>query len=120
VISVSGTSPAVCGTLIVPESPTDGKYPGIAVPAVRVHVLDRHRYDPVAAAVWLMAAVRAEHADSLRLTARKMDELAGTDRLRHVIVEGADPASLLAEWRAESARFLEARAPFLLYPPELP
>ena len=107
-------------TVIVPENPTDGKYAGIAVPAVRLHVLDRERFDPVAVALWLLAAVRAEHPDSLRLTARRMDELAGTDRLRHVIVEGADPASLLAEWRAESARFLEARAPFLLYPPELP
>jgi uncharacterized protein YbbC (DUF1343 family) len=107
-------------TVIVPENPTDGKYPGVAVPVVRVHVLDRERVDPVAVAVWLMAAIRAEHADSLRLTGRRMDELAGTDRLRRVIAEGADPASLLAAWRAESARFLEARAPYLLYPPELP
>ena len=106
-------------TVIVPEGPTDGKYPGAAVPAIRVHVLDRDRYDPVAAAVWLMAAVRAEHADSLRWSPR-MDELAGTDRLRRTIAEGADPAPLLAVWRAESARFLEARAPYLLYPPELP
>jgi len=82
-------------------------------------VLDRDRYDPVAAAVWLMAAVRAEHADSLRWSPR-MDELAGTDRLRRTIAEGADPAPLLAVWHAESARFLEARAPYLLYPPELP
>ena len=106
-------------TVIVPEGPTDGKYPGAAVPAIRVHVLDRDRYDPVAAAVWLMAAVRAEHADSLRWSPR-MDELAGTDRLRRTIAEGADPAPLLAVWHAESARFLEARAPYLLYPPELP
>ena len=106
-------------TVIVPERPTDGKYAGVAVPALRLHVLDRDRYDPVAAAVLLMAAVRAEHPDSLRLDPR-MDQLAGTDQLRRTIAAGSDPAALLAEWAASSARFRDLRAPHLLYPPELP
>jgi uncharacterized protein YbbC (DUF1343 family) len=106
-------------TVIVPERPTDGKYPGLAVPAIRVRVLDRDQYDPITTAVRLMAAVRAEHADSLRLDPR-MDQLAGTDRLRRTIADGADPGPLLAGWAAAAARFREARTPYLLYPPELP
>jgi uncharacterized protein YbbC (DUF1343 family) len=106
-------------TVIVPERPTDGKYPGLAVPAVRIRVRDRDRYDPVGVAVRLMAAVRAEHADSLRLDAR-MDQLAGTDRLRRAMAAGADPGPLLAAWDTAAARFREARTAYLLYPPELP
>ncbi|HEX9633514.1 MAG TPA: DUF1343 domain-containing protein [Gemmatimonadales bacterium] len=106
-------------TVIVPERPTDGKYAGLAVPAVRIRVRDRDRYDPVGVAVRLMAAVRAAHADSLRLDPR-MDQLAGTDGLRRVMTDGADPGPLLAAWDTAAARFRRARTPYLLYPPELP
>jgi len=106
-------------TVITPEHPTDGKYPGRATPAIRIDVTDRDRYEPVTTAVRLMAAVRAEHPDSLELTPR-MDQLAGTDRLRLAISAGADPEPLLAEWRAAAARFRAERAPYLLYPAELP
>ena len=106
-------------TVIVPERPTDGKYAGLAVPAVRIRVHDRDRYDPVGVAVRLMAAVRAVHADSLRLDPR-MDQLAGTDRLRRVMADGADPGPLLAAWDTAAARFRQARRPYLLYPSELP
>jgi uncharacterized protein YbbC (DUF1343 family) len=106
-------------TVIVPERPTDGKYPGVAVPAIRIRVLNRDRYDPVATAVRLMAAVRTEHADSLRLDPR-MDQLAGTDQLRRTLASGEDPGPLLAAWDAATARFRAARTPYLLYPSELP
>jgi uncharacterized protein YbbC (DUF1343 family) len=115
----SVTGAVLRDTAVRAERPPDGKYPGVLMPAILVHVTDRDRYDPVATAVRVMAAVRAEHPDSLRLDAR-MDQLAGTDRLRRTIAEGADPEPLLAEWRSASARFLERRAPFLLYQSELP
>jgi uncharacterized protein YbbC (DUF1343 family) len=106
-------------TAVTPRSPTDGKYPDVAVSAIRIDVTDRDRYDPVATAVRLLAAVRAEHPDALHLDER-MDQLAGTAELRRAMAEGTDPGSLLAEWRVAAARFRERRIPYLLYPAELP
>ncbi|MDH4044587.1 MAG: DUF1343 domain-containing protein [Gemmatimonadota bacterium] len=111
---------ALRDTVIVPANPTDAKYPGAALPAIRLELLDRERYDPVALAFRLLVAVRAEHGDSLRITARRLDQLAGTDVLRRSIEEGADPAPLLARWTAQAEAFRTARLRFLLYPPELP
>lgn len=111
---------ALRDTVIIPETPTDAKFPGMVLPAIRLEVLDREQYDPVSVAVRLLAAVRSEHGDSLRLVARRLDQLAGTDQLRRVIEAGGDPTEVLAWWGAQADRFREVRTGFLLYPPELP
>jgi uncharacterized protein YbbC (DUF1343 family) len=111
---------ALSDTVVVPEAPPDGKYPGESIRAVRLRVTDRRRYDPIRLAARLLAAVRAVHGDRLQIDTRRLDMLAGTDQLRLVIAAGADPEPLLAAWRVRAARFREQRAPHLLYPAQLP
>jgi uncharacterized protein YbbC (DUF1343 family) len=107
-------------TSIVPVAPPDAKYAGVAIPALRLRVTDRERYDPVATAVRLLTAVRARHADSLRIVAARFDKLAGTDRVRLAVESGAEAGSVVAGWEAELSDFRARRAGYSLYPPELP
>jgi uncharacterized protein YbbC (DUF1343 family) len=107
-------------TSIVPEAPPDAKYPGIEIPALRLRTTDRERYDPVATAVRLLVAVRARHADALRIATARFDKLAGTDQLRLAIEGGATAESIVGGWEGELNRFRTRRARYLLYGPELP
>lgn len=103
-------------TVITPEAPPDGKYGGRTIPAVRLAVTDRARYDPVHAAVALLVAIRTVHGDSLVLRAERFDRLAGSDRLRRAVEGGRSAADIAAMWDAELERFRQQRQPCLLYP----
>lgn len=106
---------AVTDTVVTPEAPTDGKFAGVALPAVRVRVTDRTAYDPVALSVRLLALIRARHGDSLRVDSPGLDRRAGTDALRRGIERGEAADSLIAAWRPDLDRFMRRRAPYLLY-----
>jgi len=64
------------GVAFVPHGPTDGKYDGVEVRGIRLHVTDRRRYDPTRAAALVLAAIRAAQPDSLRFDAARFDRLA--------------------------------------------
>ena len=106
---------AVSDTVIVPARPTDGKYDGTALPAVRLRVTDRAAYDPVRVAMHLMAAIRARHPDSLRVDTLGFDRRAGQAAVRHALERGVAPDSIVASWERDLGRFLEFRSRYLLY-----
>jgi uncharacterized protein YbbC (DUF1343 family) len=102
-------------TTIVPLSPSDGKYAGRTLPALRFLVRDRRTYDPTRLAVRLLAALRLVHRDSLVLQAQALDQRAGTARVRLGIERGVSGDSIWSSWRADIVRFVRARQDFLLY-----
>src|SRR5207247_954567 len=79
----------VSGTTFTPRAPTDGKYDGVELRGIRLHVTDRARYDPTKTAVALLAAIRAVQRDSLRFNERSFDRLAAGSELRRALVAGA-------------------------------
>lgn len=105
----------ITDTVVVPRAPSDGKYDGVRLPALRFVVTDRATYDPVRLAAHLLAAVERLHGDSLGLDAPGFDRRAGTDRFRTAILAGAPPDSVVAGWRDELARFAAVRRQYLLY-----
>lgn len=105
----------VSDTVVRPESPPDGKYADQAIPAVRFRVTDRRRYDPVAAATALLAAVLELHADSLTVLEARLARLAGTDALWTRLAEGASAATIALEWREALEAFAAVREGYLLY-----
>jgi uncharacterized protein YbbC (DUF1343 family) len=105
-------------TSITPREPTDGKYPDRTIPAVRLHVTDRARYDPVRLAVRMLADLSATNADSLRIRQERMAHLVGVD-LWGELGKGRTAAEIAGSWAAPIERFRAARRPYLLYP-ELP
>lgn len=106
---------AVSDTVIVPTRPTDVKYDGVALPAVRLRVTDRAQYDPVRLAVHLIAAIRARHPDSLQVDTLGFDRRAGTAAVRRGLERGLVPDSIVASWEPDLRQFLALRSQYLLY-----
>jgi uncharacterized protein YbbC (DUF1343 family) len=104
------------GVAFTPSAPGDGKYADTALTAIRLEVTDRDRYDPTAAAIHLLAAVRAAGGSRFAWIPRHFDRLAGGPGLREQIEAGQEPAAIVKSWEPQVRHFLERRRPFLLYP----
>jgi uncharacterized protein YbbC (DUF1343 family) len=104
------------GVSFTPRRPGDAKYADTLVTGVRLEVTDRAIYDPTATAVYLLAAVHAQHHDRFAWIPAQFDRLAGGPVLRETIAAGEDPASIVRSWAPDLDRFRERRRPFLLYP----
>lgn len=111
------TGAVVTDTMITPDAPPDGKYDGVSLAAIRLRVTDRLVYDPTAAAVRLLAAVRAAHPDSFAFRVTHFDRLAGGPALREGLESGARAQAIVAGWEAELAAFQALRQRYLLYRP---
>lgn len=103
-------------TVMVPVEPQDGKYPDVALPALRLRVTDRQAYDPVRTAVRLLAAIRRVQGDSLAFRSDQFDRLAGGPGLREAIAGGRSAEDIVVRWGAEERAFRELRRSYLLYP----
>ncbi|HET7038990.1 MAG TPA: DUF1343 domain-containing protein [Gemmatimonadales bacterium] len=106
---------ALSDTTVVPENSPDRKYDGIRLPAVRLRVTDRARYDPTRTAVHLLAAVRRLHPDSLHIDTLRLDRRAGDRAIRLGLERGTPPDSIVAGWQPALDRFKQMRARYLLY-----
>ncbi len=104
------------GASFTPERPGDGKYADTLLAGIRLRMTDRASYDPTAAAVHLLVAVRAVHRDRFTWIPKHFDRLAGGPVVRERLEAGADPAEIVGGWDADLERFKLRRRPFLLYP----
>lgn len=106
---------AFSDTTITPRAPTDRKYDGRRMPAVRLRVTNRAVYDPVATAVRMLSALRAQAPDSFHIDPGRFDRLAGTDSLRKDLEAGVPARRIVAGWQRALRQFRAVRRPFLLY-----
>jgi uncharacterized protein YbbC (DUF1343 family) len=102
-------------TTFTPSNPGDGRYGDVPVRGIRYVVTDRERYDPVRAGIATLVEIRALHPDSLSFRESHFDRLAGSDRVRAMILDGASVAAIMEQWPAQLAAFGQARARHLLY-----
>jgi uncharacterized protein YbbC (DUF1343 family) len=93
---------------------TGFKFGGQTIPMVKVLVTDRNAVRPVELGVRMLRAIYARHPTDFQWRQRQIDRLAGTDRLRGAVEQNTVDA-LLADWRADAARFAASVRPFLLY-----
>ncbi|ADD42431.1 exo-beta-N-acetylmuramidase NamZ family protein [Stackebrandtia nassauensis] len=107
-------------------APTFHKHAGTTVRGVQLHVTDRATFTPVACALAMLHTLRTlypedfgwrVYEDGAERTGHQhpVDLLWGSDRLRHILDEGADPAALLKSSMVDSPRDW-AGADVLLYP----
>jgi uncharacterized protein YbbC (DUF1343 family) len=104
------------GAAFTPTRPGDAKYADTLLQGIRLELTDAAAYDPTAAAVYLLSAIRTVHPDRLGWIPAHFDRLAGTRGLREAIERGEDPAAIVAGWGAAVERFLERRRGILVYP----
>ncbi|MGH7481249.1 MAG: exo-beta-N-acetylmuramidase NamZ family protein [Longimicrobiales bacterium] len=99
-----------------PRDPGDGKWPDTEVRGVRFVATDREVYDPTQAAVAALVEIRRRHPDRLEIRAAGLDRLAGTERLRTMLLDGATAREITAAWPRRLAAFRQGAAGYLLYP----
>ncbi len=99
----------------LPGTATNNKHENRPCRGVTFTVTDPGRFRAVALGLHLLAAVRDLHADSLVIREAGMNRLGGDSQLTRALIEGAKVEKLLAIARAEEARFIERRRPYLLY-----
>lgn len=100
-------------TTFVPRSPSDGKYDGQEVRAVRV-LSESTAYDAPRAAIEMLVEIHRRHPVEWAWLAT-FDRLAGTDALRLGISAGLDGDALAGEWGAAASAFDRVRTPYLIY-----
>lgn len=91
---------------------------GVASEGVRHLVVDPDAVQPVEAGVHLLHALYQAAPETARadfFLTRTFDRLAGTDRLRMLLADGASPDEIIAAWAAEVEAFAAQRARYLLY-----
>jgi uncharacterized protein YbbC (DUF1343 family) len=104
--------------------PTFQKHARQTCGGVQIHVTDRMRFQPVRAAVELIAELRRQ--DPAHFVWREppyeyehdkqpIDILFGSDELRQGIDAGRDAASIVRAWPAAEEAFRRQREPFILY-----
>jgi uncharacterized protein YbbC (DUF1343 family) len=95
-----------------PQAPTDGKYGGRLLPAVRVVIVDRELYHAGRTGAALLWAIRRTSPDSLTVRDRAWDERFGRPTMREALMRGEHPDSVVARddvaveaWRRELAPY---------------
>ena len=108
------------GVTFTPRRPGDGKYADTLLAGIRLEVTDRRGYDPAAAAVHLLAAIRGRHGAEFAWIPKHFDRLAGTTHLREAIDAGTEPGVIVRSWEPARQAFLERSRGILVYPPLSP
>jgi uncharacterized protein YbbC (DUF1343 family) len=98
-----------------PIAPTDHKYPGRTLPAVRVTVTDRDKVDAGRVAVALLWAIRRTGGDSLKLDTLAVDLLLGNGAVRRALIGGADPNRVADDQVAGDSAFEQRARRYWLY-----
>ena len=94
------------------------KHSGTPLAGVQIRVTDAAAYRPVETGIYVLHALyRAAPPNERRrfLQPDWLGKLAGTDRLRRMLEQNAEPAALVAAWQSEVAAFTERAARYRLY-----
>lgn len=118
VIGAVGTAEGVSltDTTIAPVEPTDGKYPGLVLPAVKLTVTDRRVYNPPRVGFLLLSAIARLHRDSLTWKEDYTTRRWGRGGDIAAVLQGASADSIWEGIELELQDFVRRRARFLIYP----
>jgi uncharacterized protein YbbC (DUF1343 family) len=99
-----------------PRAPGDGKYADTIVSGVRFVATDRAVYDPTLTGIAALIEIRALYGDRLTFAVSHFDRLAGSDRVRTMILAGESSDHITASWPAQIEAFARVRQRYLIYP----
>ena len=104
--------------------PTFQKHAGTMCGGCQLHVIDRSTFEPVAASVAILQALRQQNRERFgwreppyeyEKEKLPIDILAGTDRLRHQIDADTAAGEIAQSWQSGVAAFDDTRQRFLIY-----
>jgi uncharacterized protein YbbC (DUF1343 family) len=82
---------------------------------VEIRLTARDRFQAVRTGAVMLEEIRRLHPGRLKLEPRGFDQMAGNDRLRRAILEGASVDEVVRAWERDAVAFLDVRRPYLLY-----
>ncbi|MCU0633537.1 MAG: DUF1343 domain-containing protein [Gemmatimonadaceae bacterium] len=100
---------------VTPRAPTDGKFDGVALGAVRVVVTDRDRVQPARVGAALLWALARRHPGEMTLRTTRFDERFGAAAARAQLLSGADPDAVMDATLADALAFARRTRGLLLY-----
>ena len=100
---------------IIPGKALKPKCRGEKCLGVHLVCTDRQAYRPVATGIALIRTLLDMHKETIVFRDSHFDHLAGTDRLRQLLVSGTDVDPIVKELRASLKDFLPIREKCLLY-----
>lgn len=114
-VSFEGT---VYRPISIPGMSSRPKFEGKKVNGVRMRIVDDERFQPVETGVALLVDLYRHCDPGLKSRFFRLpgfDVLAGSARLRTMVVAGKSDAEIIASWQEEVRLFKERRKPYLLY-----
>ena len=98
-----------------PQNPTDQKYPGQAIPGIKIMVINRSNLQAARVGATLLWAINKTAGSRLTIRNREFDLRLGSPSLREALLRGEDPDVLIdREYRAAYA-FRESTRQYLIY-----
>lgn len=92
---------------------------GQTINGVRVIITDLASYQPLEVGIHalslLVKEARSKGVSPIFANVRMFHAIAGTRRLRKMLLDGASGSAIIAAWQSEVARFKKQAAPYLLY-----
>jgi uncharacterized protein YbbC (DUF1343 family) len=98
-----------------PENPTDKKYAGQTLPAVRVEIVNRDAIQTGRVGAALLWAIAQTSRDSLRVDTLSFDLRFGSSDMRRSLLRGLDPDSLIDASLPSVTAFRQRAGEFFLY-----
>jgi uncharacterized protein YbbC (DUF1343 family) len=91
------------------------KYKAETCRGIRIFVADRNRLEPVRLGFSILSAFIRAHPDEMRVQHPRFDLLSGDASVGTMLEKGAEPGEIAKQWKADLARFGEARERYLIY-----
>jgi uncharacterized protein YbbC (DUF1343 family) len=102
-------------------APTFSKWVGQTVGGVQLYVTDRDVFDPIRTAVAMLVTARQVYpSDFAWRPDNWIDNLTGSDYVRHAVDAGQSTDAVVAGWQADLAAFRRLREKYLIYPDHYP
>ncbi|MFO7526377.1 MAG: DUF1343 domain-containing protein [Ignavibacteriaceae bacterium] len=82
---------------------------------IKITITDRNLFNPVEFGVKLLTTIIMLYPDSIKFNNEFFDKLAGTDKIRKMLLEKVEPGLIIRSWQEDLQKFLDKRNKYLLY-----
>ncbi len=96
-------------------TPTFSKFAGQQCGGCQLHVIDRETYQPVAATLSILSAVKQLYGGKLEFHDEYFDKVMGTSSVREALERGDPGDKIVAGFQPDLSAFAKLREPYLLY-----
>lgn len=91
------------------------KLKDIGCNGIRITVTDRNTFHPVEFGVKLLSVIVKLYPDKIKFNNDFFDKLAGTDKIRIMLIQKVEYIQIVESWRNDLEEFLNKRNKYLLY-----